>query len=310
MKIAIFFVGKLDDAGFNSSALAGVRAAEASNSIEIKIVADVRYDQAEIRERLEEVLPAVDGLVFIGGQGNAFTPEMAERFPEKLFAIVQGERVGPNLSSYDVRQEESAFLAGYLAARMTRTGVVAHLSGHRVLPGLKGRAAYVAGALYADPSVTVLTGFCGTQDDNGVAGSWADAMIGKGADVLFTMLNGARQGAIDACKAGGTRQIGNALDWCAEDPDVFVASAIARIDLGVETAISDMLQGVRRGEVMELGLSSGDYVSLSFAPDVADHLRQEIAGVADEIRSGALTLPTHYGGVEFELEAASCQASA
>ena len=52
---------------------------------------------------------------------------------------------GPNLASYEVLQEQSAYLGGVLAALTTRTGVVGHMSGIRVRPGLKGRAEAVAG---------------------------------------------------------------------------------------------------------------------------------------------------------------------
>ncbi len=196
MRIAVFFVGEVQDAGFNASALAGAEASD--TSAEITIVSGVRYDQEAIRSRLAEVVPQVDGLIFIGGQGNIATPEIAAIHPNKKFAVVQGHKSGANLASYDVRQEDSAFLAGVLAARLTQTGTVGHLSGHRVPPGLKGRAAFVAGVTHADPAVRVLTGFCGTQDDSNVTRDWAAAEIAAGADIIFTMLNDARSGAIEA----------------------------------------------------------------------------------------------------------------
>ncbi|MGY3437398.1 MULTISPECIES: BMP family protein [unclassified Marinovum] len=301
MKIAVFFVGEVRDAGFNASALAGAEAAAAEALAEISIVSGVRYDHDEIRARLAEVVPEVDGLVFIGGQGNIATPEIADQYPDKTFAIVQGKRTGPNLASYDIRQEDSAFLAGALAARTTKTGTVGHLSGHRVPPGLKGRAAFVAGVKHANPDVQILTGFCGTQDDSAVTKAWADAEIAAGADIIFTMLNDARSGAIEACRNGGVRQIGNALDWVDVDPEVFIASAMARIDLGVKAAITDMVAGVTPGEIVELGLADGDFVSLSMGADVPEATRDYIAGLAEDIRTGTLAVPNDYDGPEFEL---------
>lgn len=300
MKIAVFFVGEVRDAGFNASALAGAEAAAAEGLADVSIIEGVRYDQDEIRARLAEVVPEVDGLVFIGGQGNIATPEIAKEYPDKKFAIVQGQVTGANLASYDVRQEDSAFLAGVLAARTTKTGTVGHLSGHRVPPGLKGRAAFVAGVAYADPDIRVLTGFCGTQDDSAVTQDWAAAEIAEGADIIFTMLNDARSGAIEACRKGGARQIGNALDWVATDPDVFVASAIARIDLGVKQAISDMVAGITPDGVVEFGLAEGDFVSLRMAADISTAIKDDVETVAHGIRSGAITVPKTYNGPEFQ----------
>uniref|UniRef100_UPI003569F506 BMP family ABC transporter substrate-binding protein n=1 Tax=Actibacterium sp. TaxID=1872125 RepID=UPI003569F506 len=259
-----------------------------------------------IRARLTEVVPDVDGLVFIGGQGNIATPEIAVAHPDKHFAIVQGQKTGPNLASYDVRQEDSAFLAGVLAANLTRSGVVGHLSGHRVRPGLKGRAAFVAGVKHDAPEVKVLTGFCGTQDDSAVTRRWAEAEIAEGVDVIFTMLNDARRGAIEACRAGGARQIGNALDWVEKVPDVFVASALARIDIGVEWALRDMVEGKSPSEIVEFGLAEGDVVSLKLGDDVPEAARDAVLAAAQDIRAGRIVIPDTYDGPEFEPEAMSC----
>ena len=306
MRIAVFFIGELHDAGFNASALAGVRNATDAGLAEIDVVSGVPYDQPAIRLRMADVLARNDGIVFVGGQGDSVTPDLAAACPKKRFAIVQGRMTGPNLASYDVRQEESAFLAGCLAAEMTRSGTVGHLSGHRVRPGLKGRAAFVAGVRHTDPDVRVLTGFCGTQDDNAVAGFWTTAEIEEGADVIFTMLNGARQGAIDACRRFGVRQIGNALDWVAGDEEVFVGSAIARIDLGVERAISDMASGLVPTEIVTFGLADGDYVALSTAPSVPRDVTVRIKTTARLVREGEIVVPDDYDGPEFRPDAVTC----
>ncbi|NBC95837.1 MAG: BMP family ABC transporter substrate-binding protein, partial [Deinococcus-Thermus bacterium] len=182
MRIAVVFVGALRDGGFNESALEGAERAQSAGLAQVEVVTGLAYDDARIRARLEAVADGVDGVVVVGGQGDRSTPAVAEAHPETAFATVQGAATGPNLAAYDVRQEESAFLAGCLAAWTTRSGVVAHLSGHRVTPGLKGRAGFVAGLRHADPEVRVLTAFCGTQDDAAIARRWAEAQIAAGAD--------------------------------------------------------------------------------------------------------------------------------
>lgn len=307
-RIAVFFVGEVADLGFNASALVGAEAAATDGLAEIDLITGVSYDQAAIRARMTEIMPDVDGLVFIGGQGNVVTPEIAAAWPDRSFAVVQGKVTGPNLASYDVRQEESAFLAGWLAARLTRTGVVGHLSGHRVPPGLKGRAAFAAGVGQADPSIRLVTGFCGTQDDSAVSHRWAAAEIAAGADILFSMLNGARAGAIRACREGGARQIGNALDWVGIDPGVFVASAVARIDVGVRRAIGDMVEGKRPGQIVEFGLAEGDFVGLSLGDGVPEAVAAEVDEVTDRIRARVLTVPITYAGPEFDPGELACDA--
>ena len=90
MRIAVFFIGELHDAGFNACALAGVRNAIDAGLAEIEVVSGVPYDQPSIRLRMADVLARNDGLVFVGGQGDSVTPDLAAACPDKRFAIVQG----------------------------------------------------------------------------------------------------------------------------------------------------------------------------------------------------------------------------
>lgn len=300
MKIAVLFIGTVEDGGFNQCALDGVLRLRDHAGARIEVVRGIPYHPGAMTEALHDVAVRSDGIVFIGGQGNVVTPPVATAHPDRAFAIVQGNATGPNLASYDVLQEQSAFLAGVLAARMTRTGVVGHLSGHRVVPGLKGRAAFASGVHHADARVRIVSGFCGTQDDSSVTKAWANAIAREGADHLFTMLNAARDGATAACHDSGMRQIGNVTDWCRADPEVFVASAVARIDLGVEQAILDMLSGIRPPEVQHLGLAQ-HAAELTFSPDVPQGVRDDIADLALQIAAGHVDVETDYSGPEFEI---------
>jgi basic membrane protein A len=308
MRITVFFIGEVCDDGFNASALEGALRAKNAGVAKISVVEGVPYKEDVIRSRLAKEMSGCDGLVFIGGQGDVATPAIAALHPDKRFAIVQGNQIGKNLASYDVLQEETAFLAGVLAALTTKTRVVGHLSGHRVRPGLKGRAAFAAGVAYIDPNIKLLTAFCGTQDDITVSRGWAEAEIEAGADVIFTMLNAARQGAIEACRAAGAMQIGNALDWVARNEDVFIASAVARIDRGVERAIHDMVAGQIPPEVVELGLADGEYGHLVLGKAVPTDIRARIDQVALMVRDKQITIPHDYKGPEFQPEAEPCNA--
>ena len=85
--------------------------------------------------------PGLDLLIAHGGQGDAPVAEVAPRFPRTQFAVTQGSLTAPNVASYEILQEHSAFLAGVLAGLRAADGRAAHLSGERVRPGLKGRRA-------------------------------------------------------------------------------------------------------------------------------------------------------------------------
>jgi basic membrane protein A len=270
--VLVFVFGRPGAGSFNAAAAAAVDAmksrAEAAN-VQIELLWRQTFDTASRLAAIETALAGgrAPGLVIVhGGQGDGPVAQLAPRHPSTLFAVTQGSVVGPNLASYEVRQEESAFLAGVFAARTTRTGCVAHLSGEPVRPGRLGRAAFFAGVRDEAPGMRVLTAFCGHQHDPQLALRWASAMIDDGADVMFTMLDGGRPGAIQACRERGVALIGNVEDWTRREPGVCTASAIADSGWGVEQAICDWLDGrFPAGNRISIGAERPGVVRLALA---------------------------------------------
>jgi len=291
--------------GLGSFNEAGANAFESLQAQGIAI--EVGHIEARMPEARAEALANVcrrglDLLVVHGGQGDAPVSAIAAQFPAVRFAISQGAVIAPNVACYEVLQEQSALLAGVLAACLTRTGVVAHLSGDRVRPGLKGRAAYVQGAALADSKVRVLTGFCGNQHDPELAARCVDRYAAKGADVLFAMIDGGRPGTIAACRRHGIAQIGNVLDWTARHPDVFVASAMADSGWGIRRAVQDYVSGrLPCGRVTTMGIEDASVVSLELADRVPESARQRIEAVREQLASGVLVPASEYTGPEYEL---------
>lgn len=220
------------------------------------------------------------------------------------FVVTQGNVVGPNLGSYEILQEQSTWLAGALAGLVTSTSIVGHMSGIRVAPGLKGRAAFANGIKHVNPSARLLTNFSGSQDDNALSKRIAAAMADAGADVLFTMLNAGRQGAIEVCRERRIPQIGNVRDWVAAVPDVFIASALADSGLAVLSAVEDLAQNrLRLGAIHTIGLERPEAVRLVVAASVAGDVRQRIEGLAADVVAGRVTVPTEWSGEEFRTPA-------
>lgn len=141
-----------------------------------------------------------------GGQDSDAAQIVAAELRDVQFVVVQGGVTGPNLSSYEVLQEESAWLVGAPAGLLTQTNVVGHISGIRVPPGLKGRGVFYHGLMHTNPEARFLTIFAGDQDDNDLSRRVATADHSEGADIIFTMLNAGRDGATAAMRGTRTRQ--------------------------------------------------------------------------------------------------------
>lgn len=302
-KAGLLLPGRRDDGGFMQAGFAGFEAATREMKAETVIIDGVRPQKDDLVAALRQIAAQGPSVIAAhGGQCNEAAKIVAAEQPQIQFLVIQGGVEGPNLTSYEVLQEQSAWLAGAAAALMTKTGVVGHISGIRVPPGLKGRAAYAAGVAFAKPGVKLLTTFCGEQDDAALAAKVTVAQAEAGADIIFTMLNAGRTGAIAACREKKIHQIGNVRDWFPVAPDVFLASAIADVSVAMSDGVTAALTGrLVPGQHVRLGVANGNAVRLAMAPDVPEPVRAAVAAYTADIVSGKIIVPTTYEGPEFSL---------
>jgi len=300
--VGMLIPGHIDDGGFMEAGYNGLVKIKEDLGLKTTYIDQVKPEQPLMEEALRKIATeSPDMIISHGGQCSKAAAAVAKEYPDIKFVVVQGNVTGKNLSSYVVLQEESAWLAGAAAGLITETDVVGHISGIRVPPGLKGRAAFSHGLEYTNPEAEFLTTFCGDQDDKALAKEVAESEIEEGADIIFTMLNAGRQGAIDACKENGVYQIGNVRDWYEVEPEVFVASAIANVSMAGYNAANDMVNDEWKAEkVVEIGLEDPNAARLALAPYVSDSVKEKIDELTEKIVEGDIEVSTEYNGSEFE----------
>ena len=300
-RIAVALFGPPGRGSFNESGLAGwQRARDAGHGPTLHWI-----EPPDVAGRIQALralcAQGLDLLVAHGGQGDAPVAALSAEFPDMRFAITQGHWRSPNTACYEVLQEQSAFLAGVLAGLATRTGAVGHLSGEKVRPGLKGRAAFAHGVRSVAPECRFVTTFCGHQHDPALAYRAAQGLQREGADLVFAMIDGGRDGITQACRESTMRQIGNVLDWVARDPQVFAASAIADSGRGIDRAIADFVTGkLQPGTLTCTGLEAPEAVRLVMTPDLQQAFGTEIEAWSRRLQSGAVVPDEAYDGPEMQ----------
>lgn len=299
--VAAMFPGRIDDGGFMESGYRGLLRIRDELKLPVDYVADVAPDDEAMKAALRKLADSDAKLVIAhGGQAAEAVQRVAWEFPAQRFVSIQGHLTRPNLAVYEVLQEQSAWLAGAAAGLLTKSNVVGHMSGLRVRPGLKGRAAFAAGLAHTNARARLLTNFSGTQDDAAVAKRIALAQIDAGADLIFTMLNAGRVGVIAACRERGVKQIGNARDWVAVMPEVFVASAVADAGFAVFQSGRDLSDNLFKGELVKrFGMRYPDAVRLALAPGAPQAVTTRVADLGREMAAGAIAIPETYSGPEF-----------
>ena len=122
-----------------------------------------------------------------------------------------------------------------------------------------------------------------------------------GADIVFAMIDGGRDGVSRACRALPMRQIGNVLDWVARDPQVFIASALCDSGRCVHEAIEDFVQGrLAPGSTRLHGVEDPAFVRLVMAPDVPATQQLALRPWVERMAAGEWKLEGLYEGPEFD----------
>jgi len=110
-KVAALFAGRIDDGGFMEAGYRGLVTARDRFGVEIAWRDKIRPERDLLAAALRELAAGGPALVVAhGGQNNEAAKLVAAEFPAVAFAVTQGSVAGPNLASYEVRQEESALV--------------------------------------------------------------------------------------------------------------------------------------------------------------------------------------------------------
>jgi basic membrane protein A and related proteins len=209
-------VGRLNDRSFNQSSWEGVQRAEKELGVEIKAIetADTKDYDKNIGQFVSD---NYDVIVTVGFALGEATTKNAKANPNVKFIGVdqfQAETV-PNLVGLIFDEDKAGYLAGALAASISKSNVIGAVCGTDDVPPVwKFGEGYKAGAKSIKPDINVQVVYHSDVDitKTFVDPEWgkttALSMIDKGADVVFGAGGSTGNGAIFAAKEKNIAAIG------------------------------------------------------------------------------------------------------
>ncbi len=247
----------LGDHSFSDAANAGLQAARQRLGItpvlvQTRSVSDYQAD-------LIRLASAGSAETFaIGYNMAADLAQVAPRFPEAHFAIVDAVVDAPNVTSVTFRAEEGSFLAGALAALTTRTKTIAFLGGADEPIIRTFEAGYIAGAREIDPSIRVLVKFVGAFEDVPAGKELAGVLYSQRADIIYAAAGSAGLGAIgEARERSGAYVIGVDMNEDGLAPGKVLTSVLKRVDVGVYRICALAAANAQRPKHLSIGLKEG-----------------------------------------------------
>ena len=302
--------GGIDDNSFNQTAWKGVQDAIADFYIEGRFLesqAETDYE-ANINSLIGGQCDVIITVGFLLGDA---TKTAAEANPDQRFSIVDFayDPPLPNVLGQVYATDEAAFLAGYLAAGMSKTGILGTFGGINIPPVTIFMDGFVYGVDYYNSEngtdVTVLGWDTETREglftnnfeslDDGRA--YAQNLYDEGADIVLPVAGPVGLGSAALADEVGTDQlmiIGVDADLYLTDPEkghVYLTSITKRMDSTVrqviEMAMNDTFEGGLIVGVLENGgVDLAPFHDLDSA--VPDALKTELADIRAGIIDGSI----------------------
>ncbi|MDZ7781076.1 MAG: BMP family protein [Gemmatimonadota bacterium] len=297
-RAALLTSGPVSDAGWYAGGYEGLMALRDS------LGASVSHQQTRTPTEFDEAFLAYASagydLIFAHGfEYQDAAMRAGAQFPETTIVVSGGGRVSDNVVPLIFRLEEGSYLAGMMAAGMSRTGVLGMVGGVEIPPVQGTFRAFEAGARAVDPEVRVLESFVGNWDDVAAAKEAAVAQLGRGADVLVHNVDAASFGVFqavrEAVEQGDTVwAIGMNRNQNDIAPEVTLGSAVIRIP----QAFLETARRWRSGRIGDEPIYTGSTQEVvDFVPNPAvegripDALLREIDEARRRIRAGELDVP-------------------
>ncbi|MEX1091657.1 MAG: BMP family ABC transporter substrate-binding protein [Acidimicrobiia bacterium] len=294
--------GGIDDKSFNQTAFKGITdAVEAGYAVP---ESDFLESQAEtdygpnIQSWLDEGCDLIITVGFLLGDATA---EAAAANPDQAFEIIDFayDPEIPNVRGAVFGTTDAAFLAGYLAAGVSETGVVATYGGIQIPCGVTCfMDGFVYGVRYYNQEngtdVQVLgwnpeeqTGtFTGDFENADNGRNVSQSFVDEGADVILPVAGPVGVGtAALAQELGDVWVIGVDADWFVTLPeytDVILTSVLKGLDVAVFETIKDVAEGDFAGGTRLFTIAE-DGVGIGAINEAVD---AELAAEIETIREG------------------------
>lgn len=302
-------VGGIDDKSFNATAWLGIQRAIEELGIEGRYL-ESQQQTDYIKNIQEFVTQKYDLIVTVGFLLGDATKEMAERHPDRKFAILDFnyEPPLPNVLGMVFATDEAAFLAGYVAAGMTKTGTVATFGGLPIPPVTIFMEGFEAGVKYYNQVKGTRVRLLGwnSQTQRGVfAGNFestddgrriAESFFDEGADIVMPVAGPVGLGSAAAARDRGAMIIGVDTDWYVSAPEfgsTYLTSVVKRMDVAVYDAIKMVLEGRFKGGTYVGTLANG---GVDIAPfheyedKVPAWLKAEVEQIRQKIINGEIDI--------------------
>ncbi len=289
------------DYGWNQQGITAARQAATAAGVQLMVADNLGY--GDIRPTLREMAEDGAGLLIAHGSGyNTAAPEIGAEtgIPVAIVDRADALRKG-QVADYTASGHEGAYLAGRLAAAMTRSGTVGIVVSGEPPSWNAQSCAFIEGARAEKPKITIRYAVIGPAAYADAAGGKrvTEALIAAGADIIFGQGNGSSFGMLQAVETAHAADGGKIYfidvigDKTAIDKGNLLSSVVWNLEPVYAAMIADIKADTYGTHNYGIHLADGS-VSLLHTKHIPDAVWAHLQDIRAQIVAGKIALQPHF----------------
>jgi basic membrane protein A len=291
-------IGGLQDRSFNQLANEGVQRAQKQLGVQIRVLTSKSNGDyiPNLSSLAQQKYDLVIGVGFLMADAM---DTVASKFPTTKFAIIDVDQSTlkhkpKNVEGLLFKEEQSGYLAGYLAGLYTKSKggkqVIGSVGGQKIPPVDHYIAGYQAGAKAADPKIQTLNGYSQDFVDQAKCKELALNQIQQGSQVEFQVAGQCGLGVIDAAKEKGVQAIGVDADQSYLGSQV-LTSAIKKVDVAAFDTVKAAQNGTFKGGTNQTFDLNNNGTGIGKVSSAGQKFLSKVDAVKKKVASGSVSVP-------------------
>lgn len=289
------------DFGWNQQGIEGAKAAGKAEGVEVVVAENLGY--GDVRPTLRELAEDKPGLIIAHASGyNTAGPEIGAETGVKIAITDSPTSLKKDaVADYTSSGHEGAYLAGVLAAKMTRSGTIGIVTSGEPPSWNVQSTAFAEGAKATRPDIKIRYAVIGPAAYSDAAGGKrvTTSLIAAGADVILGQGNGSSFGMLQAVETTPAADGGKVMfiDVIGDKTPIDKGFLLSSVVWNLEPVFQEMIEDIKADKFgthnYDISLRNGS-VSLLKTSQIPEDVWTQVMAVRDEIISGKIKVTPHY----------------
>jgi basic membrane protein A len=274
------------DQSWNQWGYEGLKKAKADCGVDIAYSENV-FQDAQLETFRNYASQGYDIIIGHGGEYSDSAAAVAKQYPNIKLGVTNGVTAGGNVSTIKISYRQMGYLAGVLAAYMTKTKYLGMVVGETIAISNEGFEGFTAGAQSVDKSIKTKMVSTGDWADVDKAHEAGLALISEGIDVLWHVLDTADAGLLAAAQDKGVYAIGLYRDSSNLAPKAVIGSTLGSPTTQVYVLACGQEKYIS-GQASTIDVNVPDGVGINMTSLTPPDVQAKVKDVLAKMKSGEI----------------------